>query len=129
VHPVVVQTGEQLAAAQVERILQTLLLDAALEFGDVGPHDSLAGEPDLVAVGEDVALAIGSQRAPHGRQRAAQAGAGALIEYLWPESRRDARAGMHSPVERQPAKQRAGAPARGRLDLASVELDLEIPQQ
>ena len=128
IHPVVVESREQLAATQRERLLEPILLDASLKLGDVRPHFGFAGETNVVPAGDQVSLAVGPKRPAQGRQRAAQAGASALVEHVWPEARCESRPRVHPSIERQPAKQRAGASARRRLDRGSVELDLQIPQ-
>ena len=52
IHPVLVETGEQLAAGELERFLEAPLLDPALELAKVRPHERVVGEADLVPGGE-----------------------------------------------------------------------------
>jgi hypothetical protein len=129
VHPILVEPGEQLPAAQRQRVLKALVLHAVFELRDVGPHLGIAGKPDVVPASDQISLAVRAEGSAQCRERAAQARAGALVEHVRPEPCRQPRARVHAPVECQPAEQRAGAPAGRRLERASVELDVQIPQQ
>ncbi len=128
VHPVVVEPRQNVAAGKLDGVLEPVLLDAALELRNVRPDEVLARQADGVAIGDHVLLAVLTQRAPQRRQRAAQARSRALVEHVWPEPRRERRAGMRAPIERQPAEQGAGTAARRWLELVSIELDRQIPK-
>ena len=43
VDPVVVEPGQYVAPAKLDSVAEPVLIDAALKFGDVGPHEILAG--------------------------------------------------------------------------------------
>jgi len=64
----------------------------------------------------------------HSCQRAAQAGTGALVEHVRPEPRRQLRARMHPPLQRQQPEQGARPPARGQLQPLPIKLQLELSE-
>ena len=64
VDPVVVKPGHYLTPGKLDRIVEPVLINSALKFGDVGPYEILAGKTDSVAIGDHVLLAVRTEAPP-----------------------------------------------------------------
>ncbi len=128
-HPVFIEVREQIAADEIERVLQLALREQPLELADVSPDVIGAGERDSLACGDQVAIGVDPQRAAQGRERAAQTGAGALVEHIGPEAGGKLAAGVGAALQGEDAEQGAGAAARGQLQTLAIELERHLSHQ
>ena len=122
-HPLVVEPGEQRALAERERLLAATL--GAEPFRLEHVHPGAVGEPDAVAGRHE---RVGAERSPERPERAAQARAGALVEHVGPEARRDCCPRVATRVEREPAQQGARPPGR-KLPSDAVDLDGDLSHE
>ena len=63
VDPVLVEVLEQIALAELERVLQPTLRQKSVELAHVGPDLIRAGQGDHVAGGQEIAIGVGAERA------------------------------------------------------------------
>ena len=103
--PVVLDSFQQLAAAQLERGVR-LTVRQSFELDRVDPQPALGAQADPLAFDRDRSIA---ELAPQCPQGGPEAGAGALVEHVGPEARRQFRTGDRSIGEREIAEQRPGA--------------------
>ena len=128
VDPLVVESRQQLAVAEIDGLLQPPLPNEPVEFPRVH-EDDVAGEPDHVTRRHEDALALGAKRVPDGDELGSQALARARIEHLGPEAAGDLRARVHAGMQRQPAEQRARPPTLGRGQCDAVRLERQAAEQ
>ena len=125
--PVLLEALEQVAVAQRDGLLPAPGRDELLERARVDPQRAVVLEADPVAVGRDHGAGRPERAAqrPHG---GAQARAGARVEDVRPEARRDVRAGVAAGMEREPGQERGRPAAAGGVDRAAVGLDAQRPE-
>ena len=110
-HPLVLETGQQHALEERQRLVEATVCAQALGLEHV--DDRLRCQPDPLACRDEGAV---SQRAPERPERAAKAGAGARVQHVGPEAGRDRRARMQTGVQGEPGEERARPPGgSGRL--------------
>ena len=102
-HPVVLQAGEELTAADRERGVEVARRRGGVEH----PHVDLDRPPeaDRVACGDEI-VADGSAQAPC---RLAEALAGAVVEDVGPQPARERLAGVQAGMQGEPAREEPGA--------------------
>ena len=127
-HPLIIEPGQQLAAAQRECLLVLTGVDQRLECVGVDPHFGVCGKPDALAGGDQHAVGGGTDRATDARQRVAQAGTGARVQHIWPQSSGDLRAGVDPWVQREPAEQRLRGAADRRGNRLAVDFERGRPE-
>jgi hypothetical protein len=103
VHPFFVESGEQLAFAEPERLLEPFVLDVITKHARVDPH-FWAAEADSLARCEQRAICVTSQAPPKRPDRVSQAGAGARVQHFWPEASGDVGSPVVARVEREPGQ-------------------------
>ena len=109
VHPFVVEAGEQLPSAQLERLIEPLVLDEITERGRVDPQPG-AIEADALARRQQRLPGLGAERSPDRPDRVAQARAGARVQHLGPETGGHVRPLVAAGVDREPREQRTRTP-------------------
>ena len=102
-HPVVLQAGEELTAADRERGVEVARRRGGVEH----PHVDLDRPPeaDRVACGDEI-VADGGAQAPC---RLAEALAGAVVEDVGPQPARERLAGVQAGMQGEPAREEPGA--------------------
>src|SRR5262249_36011641 len=126
--PLVLEAREQVALSEVDGLLEPPVTEQGVELAHVNPQAWLLGQSELVA--RDVHGALRSTKgAPERPHRAAKAGPSARVHDVRQEDASDLVARMPPRREREPSKQRPGAPAGGRLERDPVPLDAHRPQQ
>ena len=80
-------------------------------------------QTDAVACGDERAVGLLAELPAQRPERAPQARAGALVEHVRPELRRDRRARVQAGVQRQPGEQSGGAVEGGRCAVLAADLD------
>ena len=123
VHPLVVHVGQQDAVAGRVRPVDEA---GGEQVGALAQVDARAVERDALARGHQ-AGGLGAERAAQLRQGRAQARAGALVEHLGPEPRRERAAGVRSRVGGEIGEQRAGAAGPRRRELPAAGLEPQAP--
>ena len=103
--PVVLDAFQQVAAAQLERGFRVTVRQS-FELDRVDPQPALGGQADSLAFDRDRGITEIPPQCPQGGP---EAGAGALVEHVGPEARRQFRTGDRSTGEREIAEQRPGA--------------------
>jgi hypothetical protein len=124
--PLVVQPREELAVGEGKRVLEPPGRGLLLEGQRVDPGTA---QPDRLPRGLEVVVGRVTERAAHGGQGGAQAGAGALLEHVGPEGAGKLGARPRARVEGEPGQQRSRLRGRGRLAPPSVGLQAQLPNQ
>ena len=111
--PFLVEAREKRAVAERERLVRPSLRPEPVGLEHVDPRALC--QADTIAGGDERLLA---ERAAEGPERAAEAGARALVEHVGPEDRGDGRPRLQARAQCQPRQQRARSPGRQRTALA-----------
>ena len=111
--PLLVETGEEGAVAERERLVAAPVGAQALGLEHVDPR--VRRQADAIACRDERLLA---ERAAERPERAAQARAGALVQHVGPEDGGDGRSRLEAGAEGEPGEQRARPPGRKRTAFA-----------
>ena len=123
IHPLVLESHEQLFAIQLERGLHFPCVEQALDLADVDPDPVGARQRDRVARGLEDARGLRPEGRAQPHECGPQAHPCALVEDVRPEARGDRLARVRTALEREHREEQPRAPARRRAELAAVQLE------
>ena len=109
VHPFVLEARQQLAPAQLERLIEPFVLQVLTERGGVDPHPGTV-EANAFTCREHSVAPLGAERSADRPDRVPQARAGARVQHLRPETGGQVGSRVAAGVEREPGKQRSSTP-------------------